>query len=321
MKILYVADMHLRTLKPVNRIDEDYFQVQFNKLKQIKDFIKKNKIKYLFIGGDIFDISVGSMRLLVEVMKFFTKLSKLCEIYTIVGNHDFIGANLNTLNKVCLGVLFASERVKKLDELELNNLYIKGIDYRIIPDLSDYELKKLSPGNSKLKRIIISHDMITPHASFPFEVLPVNKIKTSADLILCSHYHMPFVKKVKDTTFLNPGSLMRIRLIEENTKRTPQMLLIDLTGNKIQYEFIKLKVCKGNEVFDIEGKKESIQDELRLEEFFTSLSSINRSLKQFDVETALRRLRKEKSVDDGIFTEALDRIQSAKSAGEQGGIL
>jgi len=308
MKFLYITDLHLRTQKPINRTDEDYFSEQFKKLTQIFTYVKSNKIKYLFIGGDIFDVASSSYKLFVATLSFFMELSKFCEIYTICGNHDILGGSKDTIDRVALGGLLASGAVKKLETLSIDNVHIRGLDYRLIPDKSDYMTQ-----SKKDKKIIISHDMIVPHNDFPFDVFCVEDIETNYDLVLCSHYHIPFEKKKGKTLFLNPGSLMRLKLVEDNVNRLPQMLLVEILKTKIKYEFIQLKALPGKVIFDVQGKREFLEEEMKLEEFFTSLSSLNNALKQFDVEEALGKLKRDKSVSDDVYKEALSRIQVAKT--------
>jgi len=316
MKFIYLSDLHLRAKRPLGRIDEDYFEAQFNKLGQIKEIAVKEDIKVIIIGGDIFDSNKGSLYLLYRTMEFFRDWAKEgITIYSLAGNHDMLGQNIDALNKTFLGIMFASGHILKLEEEEFKEATINGIDYRLIPD-PNYSLKTLSKKYSDLKRIIVSHDMITPNANFPFEVLPISKIKTSADLVLCSHYHIPFVKKNKDTLFINPGSMMRIKHTTENVERQPQIAIINVTKNKIDYKLIKLKAKKGTAVFDVAAKKEIIEAELRLEEFFSGLTSMNNTDEKFDIESALHILKKEKKIEKEIYEEALNRIQQAKEGVE-----
>jgi len=306
MKILYLADLHLRTMKPLSRTDDDYFETQFDKLNQIKEIVIKEKVDLVILGGDVYDSNKVSYYLIVRTILFFKELTSIVPVYSVVGNHDMLGQNIDAMDKTVLGIMFSTDFIKKLDVYKKGNVYIKGIDYRLKPD-TDYMIKEKD--NVK---IIASHDMITPTENFPFEVLPIDKIKTNAEIVLCSHYHVPFTVMKKKTLFINPGSLMRIKHITENVERIPQVVLLTITKQEVKHKLIKLKAKKGTSVFDVQAKKETIEDELKLDKFFESLISMNNTNEKFDIEQALHLLNKENKIDIKVFEEALNRIKSAK---------
>lgn len=97
MKILLISDIHLGKIK-----DEEFLTSQFNFLKNdMVQYAVSNDIKNIFIIGDLYD-NRNNLNVMIknESMKIFEDLSKLFNIYILVGNHDSYYTNTIETNSV-----------------------------------------------------------------------------------------------------------------------------------------------------------------------------------------------------------------------------
>src|SRR3990167_11226284 len=121
-RFIYFSDTHLRFSIPSCRTDENFYQVQFDKLKQVNKIIQDMKIDYVLHGGDLFDNHNPSLQLVHDFVEV-VKQSKAK--WTInPGNHDIFGETTETLTRSGLGILQVSGTARIMDQvtdLELGN--------------------------------------------------------------------------------------------------------------------------------------------------------------------------------------------------------
>lgn len=90
MKIVLTSDLHFKLGHYVDIYLNDYEGIYYptHNLWLATEICKKENANYLFILGDVFDRSSNS-HFLIDVMgRFFESLSKICEIFILLGNHD-----------------------------------------------------------------------------------------------------------------------------------------------------------------------------------------------------------------------------------------
>lgn len=191
------SDIHLRDTSPVNRID-DYYVKQFSKMEQCVQIFKQHKCDYIIHAGDLFDAYRVSFRLLWDTIEFFRKHN--LKIFSIIGNHDIQGYNIDTLNNSALGIMFQIGYVKHINDI-IGSIKIHGIDTRTKYNIDDY---------TNDYDIIVSHDMILPTADAPFDHVYYKTLDGKCRCIISGHYHKPFILHGHKTLFLNPGSIMRM---------------------------------------------------------------------------------------------------------------
>ncbi len=85
MKLLYLTDTHIRGTSPKNRLD-DYYESLKEKLKEISNIIREEKVDYVLHGGDLFDRPDVSVSIVSDFAKIFQDFG--VPIYIISGNHD-----------------------------------------------------------------------------------------------------------------------------------------------------------------------------------------------------------------------------------------
>src|SRR3989344_7670618 len=87
--IYHISDIHI---KKSNDRDDEYKQV-FNNLKiYLENEYKNNKEILVVITGDIID-STYSTNNIILIKKFFNKISDICPIVCMLGNHDLENRN------------------------------------------------------------------------------------------------------------------------------------------------------------------------------------------------------------------------------------
>lgn len=301
MKILFFADMHLRSIsdRPRWRKD-DHYVAQFRELYEISEIARDNGVNVIVSLGDFFDHTRVSHQLVTDVLKWTQQLP--CYTTSIVGNHDVTGYVTTDRNNG-LGVLFESGAIHQLKELVLDDakVIIKGIDAFIDPRRGDYMFDEKY---KDYKKIIASHNFIIPHA-VPFDAVLPKDVKTNASMIVLGHYHQAFLHNEGETLFINPGSISRWAV---NEQHQPQVLIYDSTTDTVTA--VELKSPKAADIFDLEAAAELKNTELNLQEFVDSLE--NTSFDNIDIEQVVVTEGRKQNVAQNVLDVALDRVQQAK---------
>lgn len=127
MRCLHLADLHLgRRLKHYSLLDE-----QAEILEQIVGLAEEHQVDCVLLAGDLFD-SARPEALAIELLgDFYHKLSRLCPVYAIAGNHDF-PAHIQYLSSflenfqiyVCSDLRNGIAKVQAEDEHGVVNVYL-----------------------------------------------------------------------------------------------------------------------------------------------------------------------------------------------------
>jgi len=292
MKALVVSDMHIRETKPSLRVDENWFRVQALKLRDIVEIAVEEDVGVVFFLGDIFDSPFPTFRVFTLVAVFLKRLKERgIHCYTVIGNHDCRGYNLETYNQCALGSLVRLGLIEKLDTIKLDKYTIKAIHTRRDFDIKDYS------GD-----IIFTHDMISDK-EVPYECILADALdEASCRLVFSGHNHKFFVKgKV-----VNPGSILRIDCTEEDVARRVHVFVLHFSEYGIScYERVLPSAKQGYLVFDLK-KKEVLQ---KREEFLEKLKSL--SLEHISAQGIVRKIKEvcEKlSFPESVFIEAQRRL-------------
>ena len=90
MKFVHIADIHFdapfMTLG-VRNLSEQRRLEQRNAFKKVIEYIKENKIPYLFICGDLYEHEYIKKSTIEYINKLFETISET-KIYIVPGNHD-----------------------------------------------------------------------------------------------------------------------------------------------------------------------------------------------------------------------------------------
>lgn len=303
MKILFFADMHLRSFsdRPKWRIDDHYKQ-QFLELQEISKIAKDQKVELMISLGDFFDHTRVSHQLVTDTLNWCKSLP--CALYSVVGNHD-VNAYVTSDRNNGLGVLFESGAVERLDELVLDDkkVIIRGVHVYLDPKQGDYFFtdKKYD----SYCKIVASHNFIIPH-EVPFAAVLPSQVKTNANIIALGHYHKTFNVYENHTAFINPGSISRWSV---NEQHQPQVFILDTLLGTISATQLKCALPAA-EIFDLVSAAEIKSTEMNLQAFVDSLESTN--FENVDVEHVILTEGNKQSVTQGIIDLSLEKVRKAK---------
>ncbi|TJX16233.1 metallophosphoesterase [Tissierella creatinini] len=326
MRLLYFTDTHIRGTNPKNRID-DFPQTLENKLNEIVDIIKVNRIDYVIHGGDLFDRPDIS----ISVVSRFSKILKsiMVPFYIISGNHDIFGHNPLTVNRTILGLLNQLDFLTIINEnqkiiLEEGNKRIqltgKPYSYDIDTDLerSGYILKERAEDVDLAIHIVHGMLLDKPFVKgVPFTLLEDIK-NTKADITLSGHYHSGFnTVEIDGKYFINPGALVRITNSLREIDRIPQIVIIDI-GENINLEYIKLKsALNGEIVLDRSEVEKYVFKSEQLYEFKQIIDS-TLEFEKMDINDVLIEVSFAEGLSDEVKKEALKRIADIQIRGLAG---
>ena len=319
MKLLYLTDTHIRGTSPKNRLD-DYCETLKEKLKEISNIVKEEKIDFVLHGGDLFDRPDVSVSIVSEFAQIFQSFG--VPIYIISGNHDIFGHNPDTLDRTMLGLLcnlgiMHLVNYKKII-LEKDNLRVQltGSPYIYSMDeLSNRDNYKVTEVDESCKYAIhMTHGFLIDKP-FMKEVsyTLIEDIKdTKADITLGGHYHFGFkTVELDNKYFVNPGALIRISNSKIEMKRRPKVDIISL-GKNIHIEERYLKSAKpGEEVLDRSEMERHQFKGIKMAEFKESIEA-SANYKSLDIFDLLLRISKSENISEEVKSEALKRVEEAQ---------
>ena len=249
IKILFATDLHLRSIKPVSRLDFDFLDVQLKKLKFIAGLSKDADVTIL--GGDIFDRPDVPHYVLLRAIQAMRGFK--APPYTVIGNHEVFGYQGKSVDSSVMGVFLEVGAVKKLDYLKIGCLHIYGVH------AYDTLVTQVGKDEDEMA-MIVAHKMITDTALPNLECIRVDLMApvTNADIILSGDIHIPHEKVVDGKIFLNPGAMSRLSIADRD--RMPGVYMITIADNmKISYEFIGIPAKPNDEVFDLKAHEDKLE--------------------------------------------------------------
>ena len=319
MKLLYLTDTHIRGTSPKNRLD-DYCETLKEKLKEISNIVKEEKIDFVLHGGDLFDRPDVSVSIVSEFAQIFQSFG--VPIYIISGNHDIFGHNPDTLGRTMLGLLcnlgiMHLVNYKKII-LEKDNLRVQltGSPYIYSMDeLSNRDNYKVTEVDESCKYAIhMTHGFLIdkPFMKEVSHTLIEDIKDTKADITLGGHYHFGFkTVELDNKYFVNPGALIRISNSKIEMKRRPKVDIISL-GKNIHIEERYLKSAKpGEEVLDRSEMERHQFKGIKMAEFKESIEA-SANYKSLDIFDLLLRISKSENISEEVKSEALKRVEEAQ---------
>lgn len=297
MKALTIGDIHLADKTPVFRTD-DYRETGFSELRMIRDIAIRKKVDLCLFTGDIFHekSSTKNSHLLVqESIKIFNLFP--CPCYSIIGNHDIVYNRLETLMKQPLGVVFESGALKRLDKIKVKDVTIVGVHFREENDYEDLYFKK-----EKGPLIAVCHVLATPNGGnfFGEKIFSYKKIAKEGkpEVYLFGHLHnYQGIKTIEKKQFINLGAIARGALNQDNINRKVKLGLIEYSEKTFKCSEILLPVIPAPEIFDLERKKDMLQNETEIENFvrtlatnklFDDLDNLEDNIRTMDVERNIK---------------------------------
>lgn len=230
---IYFTDFHF-TPGPISSRRDKVPETQIQKLREVFELAKKNKCEFIIHGGDFGHSHNWSTF-------FVNKIAKVIEeydipIYSIIGNHDVPGKNLDLLKDCGIYVLS-----KVTDKFKIIYEPIKLGGYNFVPFHSDTEeTDKLI--NNKYTEKVSKNSIAVVHA--PIGAEDTKYCKGVSTLFIPNFKYALFgdihsgwepFESITGCTMVNPGSLSLLTIKE--TARVSRVTLIH--GDKIKELDIK----------------------------------------------------------------------------------
>lgn len=249
-KIMFVGDIHLSAINPISRKEtrEQYRQLLLDKLESIRQICLKENIFNVIILGDVFNNNSGIMNTFETDIwaKFLEFKSNGIDLYTIVGNHDMLFQNESEFKGTYLYKAFITGIIKHLDELYVDNVTIKGIDFN-----KDF----ISVDNLTKPSI---YNILTGHCFYENErfggvgngnLTNQKCLDLKYNAYVLGHDHTPYDLVDKVTyKVIRPGSIVRGTSKTCNLYRKVTVAIFDtLTYN---WEYREIPTKPGKEVFN-----------------------------------------------------------------------
>lgn len=283
MKILFATDFHLRTTTPVSRLDKNFEETVLKKLDFVISVGQTSDI--IILGGDIFDRPDISFHLATEVINILKKSKRT--IYSLVGQHDIYGYQQSSINFSPIGLIFSLSYLKPINELILNNLYIKAIN---VYDNLDFKIEK---DKKREINICFAHKLITTK-KFPGAVnIEAIHSLNDFDIIINGDIHEPHDIKIDGKRYIAPGSVARLTSSDKN--RIPKALLINTDTSEIQY----INIPCENDIFNntvIDCNKEDMSNFIKQ----YAQETISIKTEPYKIKNILEKYLKENKIDKNI---------------------
>lgn len=303
ISFLYSTDWHAKDKSPSTRTD-DYPSTIENKIRHFFRVGHELGVDAFLCGADYFDTPYVTPNYVTRIGNLIKDELKDKHLYGVWGNHDIVGWNPATVNRLAHGVfenffdqftilgreplIFENDKGQKV-KLSGVSSYAQ-LDRHIMDEENetivehrarDYVIEEYDG----TPQIHIVHGYLSTKPildEIPHTVIDEMK-HTKAAVTLTGHEHVGFpVKKIDNGYVFNPGALGRVFASHSEMNRMPQFAYIKIhEDGTAEVEAIQCEVAKnGHEVMDrsaLDAKKEK---EALLE---ASKGNISELLKSMDI--------------------------------------
>lgn len=263
MKFVHIADMHFdspfvnlsdkESLGDLRRLD------QRKAFKKVIEYIKENKIKYLFISGDLYEQKYIKKSTIEYINNLFKEIPET-KIFISPGNHDpYIKNSYYYKFNWSENVKIFSSKIEKI-ELEDADIYGFGFDDFYC---KDFNIKELNIENKNKLNILIIHGTLNGGTIQEHEYNPISKNELeekSFDYVALGHIHKLDYNTQENQKIVYPGSTVSLGFDELGKHG---MIVGDVEKEKIKLEFIPLDEkefkLKEIDVTEIISKEELIE--------------------------------------------------------------
>lgn len=322
--VFIVGDVHNMGNNPVNR--KDFFPDTLNnKIEEIVKIVNEEEADAIFFTGDL----SHSPDTANQVIKRFGQnlLNLNCPAYTIIGNHDIYGGNLNSTERSKIGILDAFSVINILQngqklilEKDGITLQVTGQSFRTDIDTAENKLDFYTVKNEKSDWAMhLVHGFLID-TSLPFSHTSVNEIAehTEANITVSGHLHYPFYKEVGNKVFFNPGAVGRITA-SKTELRQPKIVKIEFDKEKFTITDIPLTSAPDfNDVIDRSKLKTEVAEIYKIEDFINSVKSFS-DANSLDFVEIVNYISEKENVRDIVKNDVINEIHIAEEDLKNGG--
>lgn len=312
--------MHVADFSP-SSWKGDYPEEIWGNLEQIGALATQHRCTAVLDGGDFFHVkaptrnSHGMIRRAALIHQQYP-----CPVYSIEGNHDIIGNNLETVERQPLGVLFATGIFNELRDETFSQ---DGVTVRVVgmpydPDRGLESFHAVQKG-SEDHLVVIAHVLATANPAPGLDEFFREGVFRYSDLItdngptvFCfGHWHKDQgVVTIDDHHFVNLGAVSRGALRQENLNRIPKVALLEFTKDSVNIRALELDVAPGAEVFDLARKTREQREDQIIDQYVSSL----RAQIQMDSDVSIEDVVGGLAFDDRVKKLALDYLEKARNS-------
>ena len=290
MKFVHIADMHFDTsfttltnkanLGDVRRLDQ---RQAFNK---VINYIKENKIPYLFIAGDFYEHEYIRLSTIEYINNLFMQIPET-KVFISPGNHD------PYLKDSFYNKFYWSENVHIFDaklsivEQEDVDIYGYGFDdfYYTNHDLENAEIK-----NPEKINILIAHGTLNASETLEKAYNPISEKMIEGkgfDYVALGHIHKLDYNTKENQRIIYPGSTISLGFDELGPHG---MIVGEVDKNSIQLEFVPvdnkefvIKEIDVTEIIDLEELATIINNMEFLDDVYYKISLIGKRNFEIDL--------------------------------------
>jgi len=255
VKFAHMADVHLGSWRyPELRL------LNQRAFTQAIDTCIQEKVDFVIIAGDLFDVAMPSVDVLKEAVAELKKLNDAnINCYLIPGSHDYSVTGRTFIDVLEKGGFCKNVSViKEGNELELLNE--EGIIFAGVPgkktNLEIEQIRKLKVGSldnyTDLLKIFVFHTTLTE--SKPMELMKsidLKELPNGFDYYAAGHLHLVDIRNINGSLIVYPGPIFPNNIEELETLGKGSFFIN--TFNKDTKEFqTNKKEIKFNDVFTFE---------------------------------------------------------------------
>ena len=278
------TDCHVHDKAPQSRVD-NYLDTCITKLHQVADHARKNRCDAVIDNGDFFHAKAATknshemVRRVIDLHREFYP----CPVYENPGNHDFPYNNVDYVERQPLGVLFSAGIFQRLENEVFEDedglkVRVVGFPFKTEYDPLEFDIER---GDEDVL-IAAVHHFASPEGGEIYggadkALSYLDLADCSPDFFIFGHWHIDQgIQTVKDTTFMNLGSMTRGSLTKDNLDRTPRFGFIEVEkavdgSVDVHAEAVVYDVESSEDVFDLERHERLEKEQQDIEQFVSTL--------------------------------------------------
>ena len=301
MKFIFLSDLHLSWESSVARLDKNFVEMQFEKLKFVFDYAQKHDC-VICQAGDFFD-KPRSWLLLPRIIDFLKSYPDV-NVYSIFGQHDMYMRS-DDASSTNLGVLEKSGLIKILKDFPW---VYPGQDLDIYGCSWDQDVPEIKRKASHFN-ILVIHAPIAENALWHgHEYMDAEKFlekNKDFDIILCGDIHRKFCIKKNGRCILNTGPLIRRSADEYNFTHKPCFFVYNTEKTEMKEVIIPHKSAE--EILSRDHIERGEESEVLLDDFISSIK--NEGIYEVDLSENMKKFMKENNIS-GNVNAIISRVMS-----------
>lgn len=315
-----IGDPHVTGQNPTSRKD-NFPDTILKKMKEVFQLSRSIEADVMFSLGDLYNVPDPSNITKGRLGALLNK--RPCEFYTLAGNHDLFGGNLDTIQRTGLGLLEKTGALKIFSEEPI--FFKKGnIRFQVTGQNYHSQIDKRNPelDYCRTKAEGVTHSMHLAHGyltdkSLLFSHTMIDRIQdhTEADLTISGHLHFPFRKDIDGKIFANPGALGR-RSASKGEMRRPKVFILRITQEGvITLEDYYLKTALPfDSVLDRSHLEEDFAHKQKMINFIDGISELTtRTSQNLDIYEIVEDISREDNIDPKVKDSVLRAISLAEA--------